>query len=243
MKARDIKARERALRAFAADIGITFEDLSLLDRALTHDSYLNDHPEEPLEDNERLEFLGDAIIAFLAAEWLYMRLPDEAEGRLTQLRVTLVRNEALARLAETLGVGPMLLMGRGEAEYGGRNRVRNLGGALEAILGALHLDGGLDAARTFITPHFEDMLAAVLREDAAKDAKSLLNEWSQKVTGRGPVYRKVEMSGPEHQPAFVFEVLINGEVYGTGRGRSKREASQAAAQAALEMLRERGWSE
>lgn len=243
MQARDIKARDRALRAFAARLGATFSDLALLDRALTHDSYLNDHPDEPLEANERLEFLGDAVIDFLAAEWLYLRLPEEAEGRLTQLRVTLVRNEALARLAEALGVGPMLRMGRGTAESGGRERVRNLGGALEAILGALYLDGGMEAARAFITPRFEDMLAAVLREDAAKDAKSLLNEWSQKALRREPTYREVEMSGPEHDPAFVVEVVIDGEVYGAGRGRSKREASQAAARAALASLRERGLGE
>jgi ribonuclease-3 len=151
-----------------------------------------------------------------------------------------VRNEALAGIAEALGVGTMLLMGRGEAEHGGRKRARNLGGALEAILGALYLDGGMEAARAFITPHFEGLLAAVLRDASDKDAKSLLNEWSQKVMGSEPVYHAVETSGPEHDPAFVIEVQIAGEVQGTGRGRSKREATQAAARAALSGLRERG---
>ncbi|MCC7207383.1 MAG: ribonuclease III [Anaerolineae bacterium] len=236
-------ARDDELRAFATALGLAFSDLALFGRALTHDSYLNEHPGEPLEDNERLEFLGDAVIDFLAAEWLYARLPDEPEGRLTQIRAALVRNDALGRIAASLGVGPMLLMGRGEAEHGGRKRARNLGGALEAILGALYLDSGLDAARAFIVPHFEDLLAAILRDESAKDAKSLLNEWSQRATGREPAYHAVETSGPEHDPAFVVEVRIAGEVYGKGRGRSKREASQAAAQAALASLRKRGLSE
>lgn len=241
MTARDDRANRRdELRRFASALGLTFADLALFGRALTHDSYLNEHPGEPLEDNERLEFLGDAVLDFLAAEWLYARLPDEAEGKLTQLRAALVRNDALARIAGALGVGPMLLMGRGEADHGGRKRPRNLGGALEAILGALYLDGGLGAARAFITPHFEELLAAILREATAKDAKSRLNEWSQKAMGREPVYRDIEMSGPEHAPAFVIEVWIGDEVYGKGAGRSKREASHAAASAALEALRERG---
>lgn len=236
-------ARSKALRAFATAIGVTFNDMALFGRALIHDSYLNEHPGEPLEDNERLEFLGDAVLDFLAAEWLYARLPEEAEGRLTQLRAALVRNEALARIAGSLGIGAVLLMGRGEADHGGRKRARNLGGALEAILGALYLDGGMEAARAFITPHFESLLAAVLREDSDKDAKSRLNEWSQKTMGREPVYHAIEMTGPEHDPAFVIEVRIGDVVYGVGRGRSKREATQAAARAALTALRERGLSE
>lgn len=232
--------RNDELRRFSATLGLTFTDLALLGRALTHDSYLNEHPGTPLEDNERLEFLGDAVIDFLAAEWLYTRLPDEAEGKLTQLRAALVRNDALARIAASLGVGAMLLMGRGEAEHGGRKRPRNLGGALEAILGALYLDSGLDAARAFIMPHFENLLAAILREATDKDAKSRLNEWSQKAMGREPVYVALETTGPEHDPAFLVEVRIGGETFGRGRGRSKRGAEQEAARDALASLRDRG---
>src|SRR5439155_8861149 len=133
----------------AARLGVSFKDMELFQLYLTHHSDLNEHPDQNLEDNERLEFLGDSVLDFIAAEWLYERLPDMSEGNLTRLRAGLVRNEALAGYATAIGLNEMLLLGKGEQEHGGRNRLRNLGGAFEAVSGALYLDQGLDAVREF----------------------------------------------------------------------------------------------
>src|SRR3954463_6623174 len=137
------------LSAHQKRLGVQFNDPLLLLRALTHRSYLHEHPNEDVIDNERLEFLGDAILDFIAGEWLYHRLPDMPEGVLTRLRAGLVRNETLATYAASLGVGEMMLLGKGEQEHGGRTRLRNLGGAFEAIAAALYLDQGLEAVRAF----------------------------------------------------------------------------------------------
>lgn len=228
------------LIGYPAQLGIAFADIRLFQRALTHRSYLNEHPDLLLEDNERLEFLGDAVIDFLAAEWLYARLPDLQEGRLTRLRAALVRNEALAGYAAALGLGDMLLMGKGESDGGGRRRPRNLGGAYEAVIGALYLDQGMEAVRAFVHPRFAASLESLLKEDADKDARSRLQEWSQVALGLVPVYRQVEVVGPEHSPAFTVEVRIGETVHGIGGGHSKRAAAQAAARAALDALKQKG---
>ena len=228
------------LSAQAARLGLTFHDLTLFRRAILHRSYLNEQPQPGLEDNERLEFLGDAVVDFLAAEWLFHRLPDLDEGSLTRLRSGMVKNDALARYATTLGLGQMLILGRGEEESGGRTRRRNLSGALEAIIGALYLDQGIEAARNFIRPWFEPTLDGLLRDESDKDAKSRLQEWSQSALNIVPTYREVSMIGPEHAPHFTIEVRIGETVYGTGSGPSKQAAAQNAARAALASLKERG---
>lgn len=222
------------LARYPARLGVAFRDVTLFQQALTHRSYLNEHPGEALRDNERLEFLGDAVLAFVAAEMLYERLPDMPEGSLTRLRAGLVRNERLAGYATALGLDKMLLMGKGEEDSGGRARTRNLGSAFEAVVGALYLDQGMEAARAFVRPHFEPDIEAMIREKSDKDAKSRLQEWSQVALGQIPSYRVVTMTGPEHAPEFTVEVLIGGEVYGTGKGRSKQAATQAAARHALQ---------
>ncbi len=224
------------LHDFAARLGITFSDLSLLQRALTHRSYLNEHPEETLEDNERLEFLGDSILDFLAAEWLYERFPDMSEGNLTRLRAGLVRNETLASYAAASGINEMLLLSKGEEENGGRNRLRNLGGVFEAVAGALYLDQGIDAVRQFVRPWFIPVLDDMLREQSDKDAKSRLQEWSQANLNLTPTYRTIDVSGPDHERQFTLEVVIGDRVYGIGKGRNKQVAAQAAAQAALDTV-------
>jgi ribonuclease III len=224
------------LERFAARLGVTFKDLSLLLRALTHRSYLNEHPDEKLEDNERLEFLGDSVLDFIAAEWLYERFPEMSEGNLTRLRAGLVRNEALASYATAIGLNQILLLGKGEEEHGGRERARNLGGAFEALAGALYLDQGIDAVRAFAKPWFVPVLEAMVREQSDKDAKSRLQEWSQSVLNLTPIYRTVRVTGPDHAREFTLEVVIGDKVYGVGTGRNKQTAAQAAAQAALKAL-------
>jgi ribonuclease-3 len=224
------------LNEYATRLGVAFRDLSLLQRALTHRSYLNEHPDEMLEDNERLEFLGDSVLDFIAAEWLYGRFPEMNEGDLTRLRAGLVRNDSLASYASAIGLNEMLLLGKGEEEYGGRERLRNLGGAFEALAGALYLDQGIEAVRRFAAPWFIPVLDEMLREQSDKDAKSRLQEWSQSALNLTPVYRTVRITGPDHAREFTIEVVIGERVYGVGHGRNKQVAAQAAARAALETI-------
>ncbi len=215
---------------------VQFNDLSVLRRALTHRSYLNEHPSDSLEDNERLEFLGDAVLDFVAGDWLYNRFPEMREGRLTRLRAALVRTETLAEFGIQAGLGDALLLGRGEDESGGRTRQANLCGAFEAVIGAMYLDRGMETVRTFVLPYFEDALAGILANDSDKDAKSLLQEWSQAHLNHTPTYRTVSAEGPDHAKEFTVEVLIGERVYGSGVGHSKQAAAQNAARTVLQKL-------
>jgi ribonuclease III len=223
------------LDEFLARAGLHFDDTALLRRALTHRSYLNEHPGE-LQDNERLEFLGDAVLDFLTGAFLYSRFPEMAEGQLTRLRAALVRTEQLAEFAADLGVGEAMRLGRGEAEAGGRARQRLLCATYEALIGALYLDGGLEPVRQFIEPQLASAAEQVLEAQSDADAKSLLQEWAQAELGRTPTYRTVETSGPDHAREFTVEVLIGAEAYGSGVGRNKQAAEQAAAEQALQRV-------
>lgn len=214
-------------------LDVRFTDLSLLQRALTHRSYLNEHPEHMLEDNERLEFLGDAVLDFIAGAWLYHRYPEMDEGRLTRLRAGLVRTETLAKFAETLDLGDALLLGRGEDESGGRRRISNLCGSFEALVGALYLDQGMDAAQSFVEPLLGPALDDILKRATDKDAKSLLQEWSQAELGLTPIYRTIASEGPDHAKEFTVAVMIGQTECGRGTGHSKQAAAQLAAQQAL----------
>ena len=215
---------------------LNFVDLSLLQRALTHRSYLNEHPEHILEDNERLEFLGDAVLDFLAGAWLYHRFPEMNEGRLTRLRAELVRTETLAEFALMFKLGDVLLLGRGEAESGGRKRQKNLCGAFEALAGALYLDQGMETVRLFVEPLFTPALDDILERDTDKDAKSLFQEWSQATHGMTPMYRTVASEGPDHAKTFTVAALIGPQEVGRGVGNSKQAAAQVAAARALEAV-------
>ncbi len=219
-------------------LSITFRDKSLLHRALIHRSYLNEHPSFPLEDNERLEFLGDAVLDFVTGEYLYHRFPELREGPLTSLRSALVRRETLARFARQLDLGEHLLMGHGEAESGGRDRSATLCAAFEALVGALYLDQGLDSLLDLLEPLVAPEVARILRDQTHKDAKSLLQETAQARMHRTPRYVTVDARGPDHAKTFTVQVNIGGVVYGEGYGPSKQHAAQAAAQDALERLAE-----
>ncbi len=213
-----------------------FHDPSLLERALTHRSYLNEHPGLALEDNERLEFLGDAVLDFVTGAWLYNRFPELPEGRLTSLRAALVKTDTLAEFARRTGVDEALRVGRGEAEAGGRGRLSMLADAFEAILGALYLDQGLGAVQAYLEQLLPDEIDHILDEERDRDAKSILQEWSQAERGITPRYRTVDEEGPDHAKTFSVEVRIGDEVVGRGDGMSKQAAAQAAARDALNRL-------
>lgn len=218
------------------DLRFTFVDKSLLQRALTHRSYLNEHPEYPLEDNERLEFLGDAVLDFVTGEYLYHRFPEMAEGPLTNLRSALVRRETLARFAQVFRLGSYLQMGHGEVESGGRQRPATLCAAFEALVGAMYLDQGLDPVVVFVAPLIGPEVGRILKGNLDKDAKSQLQELAQGWMHRTPRYLTISESGPDHAKVFVVQVTIDGVPYGQGSGLSKQRAAQAAASNALERL-------
>jgi ribonuclease-3 len=217
-------------------LNLTFSNKALLQRALTHRSYLNENPAYPLEDNERLEFLGDAVLDFITGEYLYHRFPEMPEGRLTNLRSALVRTEMLAQFATQLNLGAYLFLGRGEEESGGRKRLAILCDAFEAFVGALYLDSGLDTVRQFVYTLIDPALQAILALDTDKDAKSRLQEVAQSHYQLTPIYRTVKEQGPDHAKEFTVEALIGGKIYGRGTGFSKQNAAQAAAQEALQTL-------
>lgn len=212
--------------------GVRFRDTDLLRRALTHPSYANEHPEEDAGTNERLEFLGDAVLGLIVAADLYERFPDAGEGRLTEWRAQLVMGPTLARAAGTLGLGAALRLGRGEDATGGREREGNLARVYEAVLGALLLDRGLDAARDFVRRTLAAEIDAVAAEDAAPNPKGELQQLLQEQSAR-PEYVTVASEGPEHDRRFTVEVRVDGRVAGTGMGISKQEAEKAAAAEAL----------
>jgi ribonuclease-3 len=224
------------LEALQQALGHRFGDPDLLLRALTHSSYVNEHPEDRIGDNQRLEFLGDAVLDFVAGAWVYRQYPDFNEGRMTRLRAALVRTRTLARLAKQVGIGEALRLGHGEEEAGGRKRDANLCDAFEAIVGSLYLDGGLATVEAFVEPLIEPVADATLASEADWDAKSRLQEWSQAELGLTPRYRIVDETGPDHAKTFVAEVLLGNKLAGQGIGRSKQAAEQMAAQEAWEFL-------
>lgn len=232
-------AADAGQQALEARLGLRFRDPALLRTALTHPSYANEHPATVEETNERLEFLGDAVLGLIVAEALYARYPALEEGRLTEWRAQLVCGPTLARVAERFGIGAALLLGRGEEATGGRQREGNLERALEATVGAVMLDQGLEAARAFAERALEPEFHALAGDDpAALNPKGALQQLVQGVLGR-PHYVTTLEEGPEHARRFTIEVRIDGEVVGTGSGPSKQQAEKAAARAALAVVRAR----
>ncbi len=214
-------------------LGIHFHDYSLLLRALTHRSYLNENPHQSLEDNERLEFLGDAVLDFVVGDYLYHHFPEMDEGGLTKLRAALVRTETLAGFAIHFGLGQALRLGLGEAENGGRERPATLCGAFEALIGALYLDQGLEPVVGLVQRVVPSMLDKILARSLHKDAKSEFQIWSQGRFNITPHYEVLKSEGPDHSKVFTVQVFLGEMAWGMGAGRSKQTAAQEAAQAAL----------
>jgi ribonuclease III len=231
---------EELIRTFAERSHLSFVDQALLRTALTHRSYLNEHPDLDWEDNERLEYLGDAVLDFLLAEYLFLAFPNASEGELTALRAALVRRDTLSRLARKLAIGQTLLMGHGEVETGGRERAATLCASFEALVGALYLDQGFEAVSAWVIPMMQDELGAARLEVTDKDPKSRLQELAQGRLGVTPRYRTTGAAGPDHAKIFHVEVAIGDTVWGHGEGPSKQLAAQHAAEDALTHAQE--WS-
>ncbi|MBI4283962.1 MAG: ribonuclease III [Chloroflexi bacterium] len=217
-------------------LGVPFRDPFLLEQALIHSSYANENPGLARGSNERLEFLGDAVLGLVAAETLYERFSALTEGQMTRLRAALVRRETLARFAHGVALGDHLYLGKGEEAGGGRQRQANLAGAFEAVIAAVFLDSGLDVARRFILKFLEPEIERAVRQDAAADYKSVLQEIIQAREQQTPAYVVTGAAGPEHDRVFKVEVRVSERVLGTGAGKSKKAAEADAARSALEKL-------
>jgi ribonuclease-3 len=226
------------LLALEARLELSFNDYSLLSRALTHRSYLNENPGAALEDNERLEVLGDAVLDFLVGDYLYHHLPEAQEGELTALRAALVRTEALADLARALELGPVLRLGYGEDESGGRRRTPILCASFEALVGAIYLDQGLDTVQALLERLLPQKLEHILAQSLHKDSKSEFQIWAQGIFNITPTYEVIAASGPDHDKTFTVQAMIDDKVWGVGMGSSKQIAAQSAATIAMEAARD-----
>ena len=202
-------------------------------RALTHRSYVNEHPDVP-SDNERLEFLGDAVLDFVVGAWVYNHFPEMAEGDLTRMRSALVRTESLASFSRFLNLGPAMRLGRGELQAGGRDRDALLCATFEAIIGALYQCKGLDAVKAFAMPLLENAADVIAEQISTIDPKSRLQEWTQAQALGIPRYINTQTEGPDHAKIFIVEVQLGGKTIGKGQGASKHAAQESAAQNALD---------
>ncbi len=213
-----------------------FQNPLLLETALTHRSALNERLSSATESNERLEFLGDAVLELVSTAYLFERCPDEPEGILTAYRSALVKTTTLAQVAKKLQLGERLYLSRGEESTGGRENASLLADTVEALIGALYLDQGYEQASSFIQTHILSLFDNVIQHRLYKDAKSDLQELVQSKKWPTPEYRVIQATGPDHEKNFVVEVIISGEPYARGEGKSKQLAQQQAATAALEKL-------
>ena len=225
------------MRTLEEKLGYTFKNKALLENALQHSSYANEHRNAGTRSNERLEFLGDAVLGVVTADYLYRRHPDLPEGDLTRIRAALVCEESLHEVARSLGLGRHLRLGRGEEQGGGRERPSILADATESVFAAVYLDGGIGAASALIHRVLLDAEREEVVEERRRDYKTALQELVQRTPGRTITYQLVEETGPDHCRVFVMEVSVDGRVAGRGEGRSKKEAEQAAAKEALEKLK------
>jgi len=219
------------------NLGISFHQESLLEQAFVHSSYFNENPGLACPSNERLEFLGDSILNFIIAEKLYKEFPKLPEGKLTEIRASLVCRDTLAGLASSLKLGDWFLLGQGEEANGGRTKASNLANAMEALIGALYLDQGLARARRFILRQLKPELEKIKAGKTTPNYKALVQEFIQGQKRPTPIYRLVEASGPDHSKQFTAEILVEGEALGRGTGKSKKTAESQAARAAWEKLR------
>jgi ribonuclease-3 len=226
--------RAEQLRSLEARLDVRFRDLSLLNLALTHGSYAHEGGTDRAGTYERLEFLGDAVLNLVVSDHLYRRFPDRSEGDLARLRARLVNEPTLADIARSLELGSYILLGRGEERGGGRERASMLADVLEAVVGAVYLDSGYGVAHAVVSRWYAERLEGL--EEAPGDFKSQLQEFVQQKDRRLPRYRITATEGPDHAKAFVAVVEVGGRVLGEGRGRTKKDAEQAAAAEALARL-------
>jgi ribonuclease III len=227
---------KKNLKRVEKSIGYSFRKLSLLKRALTHKSFANENKLPPEEQNERLEFLGDAVLELSVSELLMSKYPHYSEGDLSKLRAAIVNEKQLASFARDFRLGDTLYLGKGEEQTSGREKPSLLADACEAILGAIYLDRGFAKASQVIQKHYKKLLDHTAEADIYKDYKTELQEKSQSLYRSIPRYRLVAETGPDHDKVFEIDLVIRGEVMGSGTGRSKKDAEQMAAREALQKL-------
>ncbi len=225
------------LAALGEKLGIRFNEPSLLEQALVHSSYVNENTSSASVSNERLEFLGDAVLGMIFAEKLYQDHPEISEGEMTKLRSYLVCRDTLAGVAEAIGLGEYIYLGKGEESNGGRRKPTNLADTLEAVIAAVFLDQGLEATRGFILRLFNAELARLASQGVAADYKSQLQQLAQARQQEIPLYHIIETTGPDHDRRFAIEVSLGDTVLGRGSGKSKKLAETEAAREALEKLK------
>ncbi|MDI6704206.1 MAG: ribonuclease III [bacterium] len=231
------KERIGVLRSFEESIGVKFNNLKLLNQALTHSSYVYEKNKGRATQNERLEFLGDVVLSLIVSEYIYNYYPDYMEGELAKIRAVVVSRPILARIAKSVGVGEFLLLGKGEELTGGRKRHSILADTFEAIVGAIYLDSGLLQARKFVLSLLEEEIGLASRNESVKDYKTILQEFTQDRYKMLPTYEVIRVLGPDHKRRYEVNVIVKGEVFGKGSGRSKKEAEQNAAYRALNKLK------
>lgn len=222
------------IKDLEAAIGYRFQNITLLQNALAHSSYANERWHNSLASNERLEFLGDSVLGMVVAEYLYKTFPDRPEGELTRMRADMVCEGTLAQVANRIDLGTHLMVGHGEEQGGGRNRPSILADAVESVIAAMFLDGGMAAAKSFIERFI--LTEVPVTKLHHEDFKTALQELVQQKKNQVISYATVSQSGPDHDKSFVVEVSINGSVVGSGVGSSKKRAEQAAAEAAIAAL-------
>ena len=225
-------------RAFAEKLGLTFSDQNLLTQALTHRSWLNENRGHARGHNERLEFLGDAVLELVSTRFLYDKFPEKPEGELTALRAALVNSTTLAEVAGAIGINDHLLLSRGEAKDTGRARQFLLANALEALIGAIYIDQGYEAAQRFIEKHLLPKIDDIVNNRLWQDGKSAFQEKAQEAEGATPTYAVIRETGPDHDRHFTVGVYVRGNLVAEGSGRSKQDAEQDAARNALQ---KKGW--
>lgn len=218
------------------NIGITFSVTSLLQQAFQHSSFVNENPDLLITDNERLEFLGDAVLNFIVAEKMYHEFPNLTEGELTVYRISLIREDTLAQLASKLNLGEYLQLGKGEESSAGRQKRTNLADTFEALIGAIFLDQGLDITRNFVLDKLSSHLEKIKNGELGQNYKAKLQEFTQAEYKKLPTYRLVESSGPDHDKNFIVEVVLEDKVLGAGSGKSKKSAEMESARSACKKL-------
>jgi len=231
-----IKNPQDRLNELSKRLQYQFSNQNLLFQALKHRSYLTCTGEKRIESNERLELLGDSVLGMTVTEFLYNRFPDEEEGILTNYKSLLVNRTVLSQVAKDFGLGKFILLNESEERSGGRKRESILSDGVEAIIGAIYLDGGLENARNFVHLHIAKKLNEILKKGQLKNFKSLLQEHCQSYNLRGPKYIIEEENGPDHLKEFTVAVIIDGKRFGSGHGHSKKDAEQKAARESLQQL-------
>ncbi len=217
-------------------MGYSFKDKGLLREAITHKSYFHENMDKCISYNERLEFLGDSVLELVIGDYLFGSFPEYTEAELSKLRAYIVQEHTLSDVALRIGLGDFLLLGKGEESTGGREKSSVLADALEALIGAIYLDGGLKKARSFIHRFFKDIIPTMGMKGLRFDFKTELQEKAQAIFGVLPRYTITSETGPEHEKTFEVVVFIKDMVYGSGRGKSKKEAAQHAAEVALKKM-------